>query len=97
MTQKKNAKLFWSANSDPERQTPTQFPFSHTPSHNIILNQYLKRGKNNIHFFMQGMFSSRGRQLLMVDADGATKFSDFTKVQNSLNQLVDEKVCSCLF
>lgn len=41
------------------------------------------------------MLCSRGKQLLMVDADGATKFSDLTKVQNSLNQLVNEKVGSC--
>lgn len=45
-------------------------------------------------FSIQGMFSSRGKHLLMVDADGATRFSDLTKVQNSLNQLVDEKVGS---
>ncbi|XP_028397451.1 dolichyl-phosphate beta-glucosyltransferase-like isoform X2 [Dendronephthya gigantea] len=34
-----------------------------------------------------GMFSSRGKQLLMVDADGATKFSDLTKVQNALQKI----------
>ncbi|XP_046854462.1 dolichyl-phosphate beta-glucosyltransferase-like [Xenia sp. Carnegie-2017] len=38
-----------------------------------------------------GMFSSRGKQLLMVDADGATKFSDFTKVQSSLHKIINGK------
>ena len=41
----------------------------------------------------QGMFSSRGSQLLMVDADGATRFSDLTKVQNALHKLMNGKVC----
>lgn len=40
------------------------------------------------------MFSSRGKQLLMVDADGATKFSDFTKVQSSLHKIINGKVCA---
>lgn len=39
------------------------------------------------------MFSSRGQQLLMVDADGATKFSDLTKVQNALHKSINGKVC----
>ena len=39
------------------------------------------------------MFSSRGKQLLMVDADGATKFSDLTKVQNNLHKIINGKVC----
>ena len=43
------------------------------------------------------MFSSRGKQLLMVDADGATKFSDLTKVQNALQKIVNGKVCFVLF
>jgi hypothetical protein len=39
------------------------------------------------------MFSSRGKELLMVDADGATKFSDLTKVQNGLHKIINGKVC----
>ena len=47
-------------------------------------------------FIPQGMFSSRGKELLMVDADGATKFSDLTKVQNSLHKIINGKVCIIL-
>lgn len=32
------------------------------------------------------MQSSRGRFLLFADADGATKFSDFTKLESSLSK-----------
>ena len=34
-----------------------------------------------------GMLSARGRYLLLVDADGATKFSDFDKVFNALDKV----------
>ena len=47
-------------------------------------------------FIPQGMFSSRGKELLMVDADGATRFSDLTKVQNSLHKVINGKVCIIL-
>jgi len=36
-----------------------------------------------------GMQSSRGRFLLFADADGATKFADFTKLESSLKSLTD--------
>ncbi|XP_075214347.1 dolichyl-phosphate beta-glucosyltransferase wollknaeuel isoform X2 [Lycorma delicatula] len=35
-----------------------------------------------------GMSSARGAVLLFADADGATKFSDLTKLENSLKELV---------
>ena len=35
------------------------------------------------------MLSSRGQQLLFADADGATKFSDISKLQDNLKQLMD--------
>jgi len=31
----------------------------------------------------QGVLSARGQWILFADADGATKFSDFTKVEKS--------------
>ena len=33
------------------------------------------------------MLSSRGEKILMVDADGATKFSDLDKVEKALDEL----------
>lgn len=35
------------------------------------------------------MLSSRGRFLLFADADGATKFADYTKLENSLKTLTN--------
>lgn len=37
----------------------------------------------------QGMQSSRGRFLLFADADGATKFSDYTKLETSLMKMTE--------
>lgn len=34
-----------------------------------------------------GVFSSRGKKILMADADGATKFADIEKVEEGLNNL----------
>lgn len=33
------------------------------------------------------MFSARGRYLLFADADGASKFSDFTKLENEMKNM----------
>ena len=38
------------------------------------------------------MFSSRGRKILMVDADGATKFSDIVNVEKGLDDITEEQV-----
>ncbi len=35
---------------------------------------------------IQGVFSSRGEKILMVDADGATKFEDLNSVERELDQ-----------
>ena len=47
----------------------------------------------------QGMFSSRGRRLLMADADGASKFSDLARLETALDDLNGKKVsliyCRC--
>ena len=37
------------------------------------------------------MLSSRGKQLLFADADGATKFEDISKLQNNLKDLLKGK------
>jgi len=37
-----------------------------------------------------GMQSGRGKNLLFADADGATRFCDFEKLEDSLNQLVPD-------
>ena len=35
------------------------------------------------------MLSSRGKQLLFADADGATKFEDISKLQKNLQELIN--------
>lgn len=47
-----------------------------------ILDLVENRGKGGA--VRMGMLSSRGQYLLFADADGATKFSDYTKLENSL-------------
>lgn len=37
--------------------------------------------------------SSRGKLILMADADGATKFPDLEKVEAGLNELKPKPVC----
>ncbi|KAM4681836.1 dolichyl-phosphate beta-glucosyltransferase isoform 3-T3 [Amazona ochrocephala] len=46
----------------------------------------------------KGVFSSRGKKILMVDADGATKFADIEKVEEGLKNLQpwpNEMAISC--
>ncbi len=38
---------------------------------------------NQFLFIYQGVLSARGEWILFADADGATQFSDFTKVEKS--------------
>jgi dolichyl-phosphate beta-glucosyltransferase len=47
-----------------------------------ILDLVENRGKGGA--VRMGMLSGRGRYLLFADADGATKFSDFSKLQDSI-------------
>lgn len=49
-----------------------------------ILDLVENRGKGGA--VRMGMLSSRGRNLLFADADGATKFADLTKLEKSLNE-----------
>ncbi|NXD70775.1 ALG5 glucosyltransferase, partial [Eolophus roseicapillus] len=47
---------------------------------------------------LEGVFSSRGKKILMVDADGATKFADIEKVEEGLKNLQpwpNEMAISC--
>nr|CAG4638672.1 EOG090X0BIY [Cyclestheria hislopi] len=50
-----------------------------------VLTLVQNRGKGGA--VRLGMLSSRGKQLLFADADGATKFEDISKLQTSLSQL----------
>ena len=46
------------------------------------------------------MLGARGEFLLMVDADGATRFSDIHKLEAKMKPLAREPVClknSCIF
>ena len=42
---------------------------------------------------LKGTLSSRGKLILMADADGATKFSDIEKVEAGLKELNPGPVC----
>lgn len=50
-----------------------------------VLTLAKNRGKGGA--IRLGMFSARGRYLLFVDADGASKFSDFTKLENEMKNM----------
>lgn len=50
-----------------------------------ILTLVKNRGKGGA--VRMGMLSSRGRVILMADADGATKFCDIEKVETALNEI----------
>ncbi|XP_078513312.1 dolichyl-phosphate beta-glucosyltransferase isoform X1 [Lissotriton helveticus] len=50
-----------------------------------VLTLVKNRGKGGA--VRMGVLSSRGKQILMADADGATKFEDLHKVENSLKTL----------
>lgn len=42
-------------------------------------------------FFKKGILCSRGSYLLFVDADGATKFSDFDILEEHLKRIENEE------
>lgn len=50
-----------------------------------VLTLTKNRGKGGA--IRLGMFSARGRYLLFADADGASKFSDFTKLENEMKNM----------
>ncbi len=51
-------------------------------------------GANYFPFTFQGMLSSRGRLLLFADADGATKFADFEKLETEIKKIKEtNEVC----
>lgn len=61
-----------------------------------VLTLVKNRGKGGA--VRMGTLSSRGRVILMADADGATKFSDIEKVETALNQInpkPDNMAISC--
>lgn len=50
-----------------------------------VLTLAKNRGKGGA--IRLGMFSARGRYMLFADADGASKFSDFTKLENEMKNM----------
>ncbi|KAM6178904.1 dolichyl-phosphate beta-glucosyltransferase [Rhynchocyon petersi] len=50
-----------------------------------VITLVKNRGKGGA--IRMGVFSSRGRKILMADADGATKFSDLEKLEKGLDDL----------
>lgn len=57
----------------------------------FLVNTKLKCHPSSF-FCLKGMFSSRGRRLLMADADGASKFADLAKLEKALDDLNGKKV-----
>ncbi|BFF95530.1 dolichyl-phosphate beta-glucosyltransferase [Drosophila madeirensis] len=53
-----------------------------------VLELIENRGKGGA--VRMGMLSARGRQLLFADADGATKFAEYDKLEESLSSLASE-------
>ncbi|CAB4041973.1 Dolichyl-phosphate beta-glucosyltransferase, partial, partial [Paramuricea clavata] len=78
---------------DGSKDSTTKVALKYVEKHGVELIRVLtltkNRGKGGA--VRMGMFSSRGKQLLMVDADGATRFSDLTKVQNGLHKIINGK------
>ncbi|XP_019385602.1 PREDICTED: dolichyl-phosphate beta-glucosyltransferase [Crocodylus porosus] len=61
-----------------------------------VLTLVKNRGKGGA--VRMGVFSSRGKKILMADADGATKFADIEKVEEGLSNLQpwpDQMAISC--
>nr|CAG4636438.1 EOG090X0BIY [Eubosmina coregoni]SVE70002.1 EOG090X0BIY [Eubosmina coregoni] len=54
-----------------------------------VLTLVKNRGKGGA--VRLGMLSSRGKQLLFADADGATKFEDITKLQTTLDSITKDE------
>ncbi|XP_065845880.1 dolichyl-phosphate beta-glucosyltransferase-like isoform X4 [Oscarella lobularis] len=54
-----------------------------------VLTFEKNRGKGGA--VRMGMLSSRGKHLLFADADGATRFSDLTKVESALNKIAPDE------
>ncbi|XP_022320545.2 dolichyl-phosphate beta-glucosyltransferase-like [Crassostrea virginica] len=54
-----------------------------------VLTLAKNRGKGGA--IRLGMFSARGRYMLFADADGASKFSDFTKLENQMKKVEMDK------
>ncbi|EDO47036.1 predicted protein [Nematostella vectensis] len=54
-----------------------------------VLTLAKNRGKGGA--VRMGVFSSRGRKILMADADGATKFSDLDRLDTALNDVTAAK------
>lgn len=42
---------------------------------------------NSLYVLAQGMLRARGSVLLFADADGASKFEDYAKLENSIKQI----------
>merc|ERR1712226_315328 len=59
----------------------------HTTERVRVLTLEQNRGKGGA--VRMGVLSARGRKILMADADGATKFSDYGKLEEKLKTLPD--------
>ncbi|KFP08018.1 Dolichyl-phosphate beta-glucosyltransferase, partial [Calypte anna] len=57
-----------------------------------VLSLVKNRGKGGA--VRMGVFSCRGKEILMADADGATKFEDIEKVEEGLRNLQPWPLCS---
>lgn len=66
-------------------ETALKYTAKYTSKKVRVMELQWNRGKGGA--VRLGMLSARGRFLLFADADGATKFSDYTKLERSLTML----------
>nr|CAB3221220.1 dolichyl-phosphate beta-glucosyltransferase-like [Phallusia mammillata] len=71
--------------SDKTTEVGLGFTEKYGPSKVRVLTLFKNRGKGGA--VRLGMMSARGRKLLMVDGDGATRFSDLDKVEAKLDEI----------
>lgn len=73
---------------DTTAQVALQFAEKHQNVDIRVLSLEKNRGKGGA--VTQGMLSARGKRCLMVDADGATRFSDLSKLETALDKLTKD-------
>jgi len=77
---------------DGSKDKTSQFGLKQSEQYGVdkvrVLTLHENRGKGGA--VRLGVLSSRGRQILFVDADGASKFSDLDKLEGCMNQQLEK-------
>lgn len=56
----------------------------------LVVEQILSHNIFKLYLLFKGMLSARGRYLLFADADGATKFSDYDKLEKNMKSITKD-------